>query len=128
VSTPRRTRRAVRPPERAAAGAPVIALDGHRIARALETRARYRYVRPAVAPADPAHGAGWQVRSPNCSRNIDPAGGEIAIAWLEPQGGGRWRLHARDHAAGRWTLNADDLPLGQALALLNADPDRVFWP
>lgn len=129
-----RSPRARRSPRRGASDASppsaanVVALERHRIARALAARSRYRYVKPRVLPADPADGAGWQVRSPNCSRNIDPAGGEIAIAWLQPQAGGRWRLHAFDHAAGRWQARAEGLRLAEALTLLNTDPARVYWP
>lgn len=123
----RRPRRGA-PDAAPATAANVVALERHRIARALAARSRYRYVKPRVLPADPADGAGWQVRSPNCSRNIDPAGGEIAIAWLQPQAGGRWRLHAFDHAAGRWQARAEGLRLAEALTLLNTDPERVYWP
>lgn len=105
----------------------VVALDRARIARALAQRARYRYVRPRVVPAF-AEGPGWKIVSPNCSRNIDPDGGEIDIAWLMPIDGGGWCLHARDHAQGRWVLRDRGLSLQDALARLCADPAREFWP
>lgn len=62
---------------------PVLDLDLVRIVRALAGRARYRYVQPRVA----CEGGGWVVYSPNCSRQVDPAGGEIAIALFLPQAG-----------------------------------------
>lgn len=95
-----------------------------RILRALAARSRYRYVRPRVL----AEAGGWKIVSPNCSRNIDPAGGEIAIAWLLPANGGRWLLHARDHAQGCWRLQAAGLSLADALQRLCEDPLRVYWP
>lgn len=101
----------------------VLALDRARIARALSRRARYRYVRPRVE----REGLGWKVVSPNCSRSVDPAGGEIGIAWLVPASQGRWLLHARDHAQGCWVLKAAGLRLDEALRRLCADPQREFW-
>lgn len=103
--------------------APVIAIDRARIARALRRRERYRYVRPRVE----REGAGWKIVSPNCSRNVDPAGGEIDIAWLVPTSDGRWLLHARDHAQGCWRLRVAGLTLADALARVCADPAREFW-
>lgn len=105
-------------------GAPVADFALARIERALARRARYRYVHPRVE----REGAGWKILSPNCSRNIDPRGGEIAIAWLVPASDGSWRLHARDHAAGGWRLEDADLTLDTALVRLCADPHRIFWP
>lgn len=101
----------------------VMALDGARIARALARRERYRYVRARVE----REGLGWKVVSPNCSRRIDPAGGEIAIAWLVPASNGQWLLHARDHHAGCWVLKAVGLRMDQALKRLCSDPQREFW-
>ena len=101
----------------------VLSLDGARIERALRARQRYRYVRPRVEPT----ASGWAIYSRNCSRSIDPAGGEIAIAWLR-SGPGGWSLYARDHAAGRWLLRLRGAPLPSLLALLCADPNREFWP
>ncbi|MBK1613081.1 hypothetical protein CKO44_06285 [Rubrivivax gelatinosus] len=114
-----------RPPvDRGRSGAAVVALDAARIERALAARSRYRYVKPRLE----AEGQGWKILSANCSRKVDPAGGEIAIAWFEPEGGGRWRLHARDHVEGRWTLQGQGLTLEQALAQVCSDTQRVFWP
>jgi len=98
-------------------------MERARILRALAGRTRYRYVRPRVE----AEGRGWVVISPNCSRNVDPDGGDIPIARLLPVRGG-WSLHARDHARGRWRRQATDLSLAQALDRLCSDPDRIYWP
>lgn len=109
------------------AGAAYV-LDRARIEVALEARQRYRYVHPRVVPAP--GGAGWEVFSPNCSRRIDPSGGDIAIAWLEPadEGApGAWRLHARDHAQRRWRLCLQAASLSEALDRLVEDPQREFW-
>ena len=101
----------------------VVSLDGARIERALRSRQRYRYVRPRLEPAS----GGWTIFSRNCSRSVDPAGGEIAIAWLrcDPDG---WSLHARDHVAELWVLRLRGVPLPVLLALLCEDPNREFWP
>ena len=108
-----------------AMAARVFDLDHRRIVQALAGRSRYKYVHPRVVSA--AEGAGWQVFSPNCSRNVEPAGGEIAIAWFEPVEDGRWRLLARDHVSACWVVHAEDLTLPQALALVREDPAREFW-
>lgn len=99
-------------------------MDLARIARALLLRRRYRYVAPVVAPVD----GGYEVASPNCSRNVDPAGGVIPIARLQHDDEGGWWLFARDHAAGRWVAGARYAALADAVAALNADAGRVFWP
>lgn len=103
-------------------GAQVLALDAHRIAKALAQRTRYRYVHPRVE----REGRGWKIVSPNCSRNIDPQGGEIDIAWLVPDNEGRWLLYSRDHAQDCWQLRRRDL-LDALLTRLSADPDREYW-
>ena len=110
--------------DRAAPAAAIAASEvaRRRVLRALRERRRYRYVRPDVLPRD----GGFVVVSPCCSRNVDPQGGVIDIAWIQPLGT-RWRLHHRDHATGRWTPCADGA-LPRLLALLCADPGRVFWP
>jgi len=101
----------------------VIAQEQLHIVRALPQRERYRYVLPLVL----REGAGWKIVSPNCSRNVDPGGGDIDIAWFEPLPDGLWRLHARNHAAARWRAMADGLTLDAAIARVNADPLREFW-
>jgi hypothetical protein len=115
-----------------AANRAVVDLAPTRIARALLHRSRYKYVRPRVAPwAGDVHtgaGAGWQIVSPNCSRNIDAEGGDIAIAAFEPDSHGRWRLHARDHRLGSWRLMGEGLSLDEALARVCNDPLGVYWP
>lgn len=103
--------------------AAVVGIDRARIARALRRRERYKYVRPRVE----REGAGWKIVSPNCSRNVDPDGGEIDIAWLVPANEGHWLLHARDHARGCWELKAAGLTLVQALERVCSDPLREFW-
>ena len=102
--------------------AAVLSLDAARIERALDQRSRYKYVRPHLA----REGGGWKIVSPNCSRNVDPSGGEIDIAWLLPQGDAGWQLFARDHARGGWRLSRQG-PLAELLTLLCADPAREFW-
>jgi hypothetical protein len=113
-------RRDALPP--AAAGAPVLDFARRHIERALARRARYRYVRPRVV----AESGGWKVVSPNCSRRVDPQGGEIPIALFAPGGGG-WHLYARDHDAQRWVPVLQERRLSEALAHLLADPAREFW-
>ncbi len=103
---------------------PVGDLVAARITRAIEHRARYRYVRPHVV----REGDGWKIVSPNCSRNVDPTGGEIDIAWFVPLSGGRWRVHTRDHAAGEWRVQGEPGSFDEALSAVCADPSRVFWP
>lgn len=102
----------------------VFSFERARIERALPQRHRYRYVQPRVE----AEGAGWKVVSPNCSRSIDPEGGEIDIVWFEPQPGGLWRLHARDHATACWRPTAEGLSLDQAIERVLADPVGAYWP
>lgn len=101
----------------------VYELDRVRIEHALARRSRYKYVSPRLLRED----GGWIVVSPNCSRNVDAAGGEIPIAWLEPDGNGRWRLHAHDHAAKAWVCKARGLTLPDALDHLCVDEQREFW-
>jgi hypothetical protein len=103
-------------------GARLFDLDLARVERALHRRSRYRYVRPRVLRDGPA----LRVVSPNCSRNVDPEGGEIDIARLEPVGGG-WLLLSRDHERLEWRAHSQGT-LAQLLALLVADASREFWP
>jgi hypothetical protein len=97
--------------------------DAARILDALRKRTRYRYVQPLVL----REGDGWCVVSPCCSRNVDPDGGMIRIAWLNPVADG-WQLHSQDHAAQRWALQDRAATLEPLLDLLCRDPQRVFWP
>lgn len=101
----------------------VPSLDARRIELALQSRSRYKYVQPRVE----REGLGWKVLSPNCSRNIDPQGGEVAIAWLVPHNEGGWLLYARDHAQDCWQLRHEGPTLAAVLALLCSDPQREFW-
>lgn len=109
-------------PRSAQADGNVLALDARRIEKAVAQRARYKYVRPRVE----REGLGWKVVSPNCSRNIDPQGGEIDIAWLVPNHQGGWLLYARDHRQDCWQLRGHDA-LPALLARLSADAQREFW-
>jgi hypothetical protein len=114
-------------PPRAAPRA-VVDLAPTRIARALLHRTRYKYVQPRVQRwLDGSH-TGWQIVSPNCSRTVDVAGGDIAIAAFEPADDGRWRLLARDHRHANWRLMAEGLSLDEAIARVCTDPLGVFWP
>ena len=102
--------------------AAVSSLDARRIENALDQRSRYKYVQPRVV----REGRGWKIASPNCSRNVDSAGGEIDIAGRQGLEGG-WLLYARDHAQDCWQLKRHDASLPALLAHLCADPDREFW-
>lgn len=107
----------------ASARRPLANLTQARIARALKGRTRYRYVKPQVV----AEGEGWKIISPCCSRRVDPHGGIIDIAWIEPLGDGRWRLNARDHARACWQPVVDSRQLQVLLDHLCADPQQEFW-
>jgi hypothetical protein len=120
----RRHRSARSPADESTGSAAVLSLDRSRIERALSSRTRYKYVKPAVV----AEAAGWKIVSPNCSRSVDASGGAIDIAWFEPEPDGAWRLHARDHQLAQWRLRAAGLTLPAALALVLRDPEREFWP
>lgn len=98
-------------------------LTRRRIERALRQRVRYRYVQPQVQPCED----GWIVSSPCCSRNVDPDGGDILVAWVQPAEEG-WALHWRDHHSERWVLHAQDANLQTLLDEMCVDSGRVFWP
>ncbi len=98
-------------------------LTARRIERALARRQRYRYVQPVVR----ARERGWVIASPCCSRNIDPSGGEIPIAWLEPLSDG-WALHACHHAESSWVLHSQAPLLADLLDIVCRDESRLFWP
>ena len=94
------------------------------IVAALPQRVRYRYVQPRVDGVD-TH---WTIYSPCCSRNIDPEGGEIAIARLERPEPGRWQLLAMDHSSRAWRLHSESQDLLELLDLICLDAHREFWP
>ena len=104
--------------------------DCRRIARLLESRRRYRYVEPRVVPIP----NGYRIESPCCSRNIDPAGGVIDIALIEhcsdqdPWVQDPWVLYRKVHPEDTWIIDSRHPSLTAALALLNQDVDRLFWP
>jgi len=104
--------------------AAVTTLDRLRIERSLPERARYKYVKPEVLPAPEG---GWLIRSPCCSRNVDPDGGVIDIAWFQQLPDGSWRLYAREHREHRWRCCAEDPHITPLLLRLTADPRREFW-
>jgi hypothetical protein len=118
TETPRRRRQG-----RAPDGGAVLALDRARIERALPRRERYKYVQPRVL----AEGGGWKIVSPNCSRSVDPAGGEIDIARFLPAPDGLWRLQARNDTRAAWITKAEALTLAAALARVMADPLGEYW-
>ena len=99
-------------------------LDLLRIRRSLEQRARYRYVTPVVHPMP----GGYLIRSACCSRNIEPAGGEIDIARIcWDQDRGEWSLLGKDHAAQTWIEDGRYARLPELLLRVNSDPDKRFW-
>lgn len=102
----------------------VVSLEQTRIQRALRERVRYRYVQPQVL----REGSGWRIASPCCSRNVDPAGGVIDVAWLQRLPRGGWRLHARDHARDAWLRHSESDQLVELLDTICLDPERLFWP
>lgn len=111
----------------------VLAPACQRIVQALARRTRYRYVQPLVQPMPAEQGLGWVIVSPNCSRQIDPAGGHIPIAWLEPpqaevRAETLWQVHARDHRLQRWVPLAGVMSLDDALECICSDPLGRFWP
>lgn len=98
--------------------------DRKRIAHRLEARERYRYVQPSVVPI----GGGYLIRSPCCSRNIDPHGGVIDIAMCLYAAGERsWQLFHMLHESQQWRFHSAHRKLDDLLEELNADPCRLFW-
>ena len=102
----------------------VVEIVGHYIERALRDRVRYRYVHPEVLRDE----SGWRILSPCCSRNVDPAGGMIDIALLQPVQSGLWRLYSRDHGRAHWVLQEESEQIQDLLDMVCLDPHRVFWP
>lgn len=98
-------------------------VDRKRIEKTLAERERYKYVAPRVLPDID----GYLVRSPCCSRTVDPQGGEIDIARIEFQEGGFWRLYQKDDVNQRWRPHSEYLSLPSLLARLIADPKKEFW-
>lgn len=98
-------------------------VDRKRIEKLLGERERYKYVSPKVLPDID----GYLVRSPCCSRTVDPQGGEIDIARIEYQSGDFWRLYAKDDASQNWRAHSEYLSLQTLLGSLIADPKREFW-
>ena len=78
-------------------------VDRKRIEKTLSDRERYKYVAPSVLPVD----EGYLVRSPCCSRNVDPDGGIIDIARIEYQSGDFWRLYQRDDEKHVWRPHSE---------------------
>jgi len=98
--------------------------DRKRIERAIAGRRRYRYVSPSVHMVN----GGYVVRSPCCSRNIDPDGGVVDVALAQFRSAPLpWLLYCKDHDTPQWLLYATYNQLAELLADLNADPDRRFW-
>jgi hypothetical protein len=98
-------------------------VDRKRIAKNLAARERYKYVAPMVLDAED----GYVIRSPCCSRTVDPEGGIIDVARLEYQEGGFWRLYRMDDEKQRWMAHSEYLSLNALLARLTADTKREFW-
>jgi hypothetical protein len=98
-------------------------VDRKRIEKNLVERNRYKYVSPKVLPDV----EGYIVRSPCCSRTVDPEGGEIDIARIEYQSGDFWRLYRKDDEKNSWRAHSEYLDLMSLLARLAVDPKREFW-
>ena len=99
-------------------------LDLRRVQNAIKARKRYRYVSPDVRAVP----NGYLIRSENCSRNIDPEGGEIDIAlirWIGERN--EWELLRKDHAAGSWVEDSRYARLPELLLRINHDPQKSFW-
>jgi hypothetical protein len=98
--------------------------DLRRIARMLETRARYRYVQPVVECIE----NGYCIQSPCCSRKIDATGGIIDVARLEYDAQHNvWNLYRKNHAQNRWEFHLKAQRLDVVMTWLNEDPARIFW-
>src|ERR1022692_4982293 len=95
-------------------------LYGKRIERTIAGRRRYRYVSPSVHMVD----GGYVVRSPCCSRNIDPDGGVVDVALARFRSAPLpWLLYCKDHDTQQWLLYAAYNQLAEVLSGLRADPD-----
>jgi hypothetical protein len=98
-------------------------LDRKRIEKNLAERTRYKYVAPKVMPDI----EGYIVRSPCCSRTVDPTGGEIDIARIEFQEEGFWRLYRKDDEKKRWMPHSEYISLNVLIKRLTSDTKREFW-
>ncbi|HSD36044.1 MAG TPA: DUF3024 domain-containing protein [Rhodocyclaceae bacterium] len=94
-----------------------------RVVRTLAQRQRYRYVEPQVE----ATPAGFLIRSPCCSRNVDPAGGVIQIASITRLDE-VWQLFSHDHKKREWVFYDAFDSLDALLQVICVDSDRLFWP
>jgi hypothetical protein len=112
-------------PRRTLAGSQPNELDRMRIVRTLVARKRYRYVSPTVKAVQD----GYLIESPCCSRRVDPEGGVIDVAFVRFVHDAQqpWYLYRKVHDWGTWELHATYDRLQELLAVLNDDPDRVFW-
>ncbi len=98
-------------------------VDRKRIEKMLKARERYKYVAPTVeAIID-----GYLVRSPCCSRTVDPTGGEIDIARIEFQPDGCWRLLQKNDELQNWRVHSEYLSLEKLLTRLITDHKKEFW-
>jgi len=98
--------------------------DLRRITRMLETRVRYRYVKPLVDCIE----SGYRIQSPCCSRKIDATGGIIDVARLEYDAQHNvWNLYRKNHAQNRWEFHLKAQRLDVVMRWLNEDPARIFW-
>jgi hypothetical protein len=100
----------------------VFALDRVRIERGIAQRERYKYVVPRVEQ----EGLGWKIVSPNCSRNIDPQGGEsTSPGWCRrAMAAGCCTRATMRSAAGSCASPGSRWPMRWPVC---ADPAREFW-
>jgi len=94
-----------------------------RVARTLARRQRYRYVEPQVEST----ASGFLIKSPCCSRNVDPAGGVIEIASVVKIDE-KWQLFSHDHTHGEWVFYCEYDSLDALLQVICTDSERLFWP
>ena len=99
------------------------AFDRKLVERALRSRTRYLYVKPAVQTVD----GGFRVESPCCSRRVDAEGGVVDIALLLCTQPGEWMLYRKDHAEAQWLLHGTYQWLSELLEELKNDPQQKFW-
>ena len=97
--------------------------DRKQVERALRTRARYKYVTPAVKIVEGC----FRIESPCCSRRVDADGGVVDIAMLLCARPGEWKLYCKDHEAAQWMLHGTYQWLSDLLEELKQDPQQKFW-